>query len=55
MLLLFIGDVVGKPGRQIIQQALPGLIAERGIDLVVCNAENAAAGSGYTPKIHAED
>lgn len=54
MLLFFIGDVVGKPGRQIVQQALPGLIAERGIDLVVCNAENAAAGSGYTPKIHAE-
>ncbi len=54
MLLLFIGDVVGKPGREIIRQALPGLIAERGIDLVVCNAENAAAGSGYTPKIHAE-
>ncbi|MEQ8849783.1 TIGR00282 family metallophosphoesterase [Botrimarina sp.] len=54
MLLLFIGDVVGKPGRRIVQQALPGLIAERGIDLVVCNAENAAAGSGYTPKIHAE-
>jgi len=54
MLLFFIGDVVGKPGRRIIQQALPGLIAERGIDLVVCNAENAAAGSGYTPKIHKE-
>ncbi|MEO0530330.1 MAG: TIGR00282 family metallophosphoesterase [Planctomycetota bacterium] len=54
MLLLFIGDVVGKPGRQIIQRALPGLIAERSLDLVVCNAENAAAGSGYTPKIHDE-
>lgn len=54
MQLLFIGDVVGKPGRQIIQRALPGLIAERGLDLVVCNAENAAAGSGYTPKIHNE-
>ncbi|TWT99672.1 hypothetical protein Pla108_06150 [Botrimarina colliarenosi] len=53
MLLLFIGDVVGRPGREIIQQALPGLRAERKIDLVVCNAENAAAGSGYTPKIHA--
>lgn len=54
MLLFFIGDVVGKPGRSIIQRALPGLIAERGIDLVVCNAENSAAGSGYTPKIHKE-
>lgn len=54
MFLLFIGDVVGRPGRQIIQRALPGLIAERSLDLVVCNAENSAAGSGYTPKIHAE-
>lgn len=54
MRLLFIGDVVGKPGRAIIRKALPGLIAEQRIDLVVANAENAAAGSGYTPKIHAE-
>lgn len=54
MHLLFIGDVVGRPGRAIITRALPGLIAERSLDLVVCNAENAAAGSGYTPKIHAE-
>ena len=54
MLLLFIGDVVGKPGRVVIQRALPGLVRERGLDLVVCNAENAAAGSGYTPKIHGE-
>ena len=53
MRFLFIGDVVGKPGRAIIAQALPGLIRERSIDLVICNAENAAAGSGYTPKIHA--
>ena len=54
MRLLFIGDIVGKPGREILRQALPGLIAERELDLVVANAENAAAGSGYTPKIHAE-
>lgn len=54
MLLLFIGDVVGRPGREIISRALPGFVAERGVGLVVVNAENAASGSGYTPKIHAE-
>ncbi|MEN0111906.1 MAG: TIGR00282 family metallophosphoesterase, partial [Planctomycetota bacterium] len=54
MKLLFIGDVVGKPGRAIIVRALPGLVRERAIDLVIANAENAASGSGYTPKIHAE-
>lgn len=51
MKFLFIGDIVGKPGREIVVQALPGLIKERGLDLVVANGENAAAGSGITPKI----
>ncbi len=54
MRLLFIGDVVGKPGRDIITQALPGLIVRDKIDLVVANAENAAAGSGITPNIYKE-
>lgn len=54
MRFLFIGDIVGKPGRAILRQVLPALIDERALDLVVANAENAAAGSGYTPKIHAE-
>jgi metallophosphoesterase (TIGR00282 family) len=54
MRLLFIGDVVGKPGRKIIVQALPGLIARERLDLVVANGENAAAGSGITPDIHRE-
>lgn len=46
--ILFIGDVVGSPGRKIIGQALPRLIHRWGLDLVVCNAENAAGGSGLT-------
>ena len=46
MRLLFIGDVVGKPGRKIIQRALPGLIKRERLDLVVANCENSAAGSG---------
>jgi len=52
--LLLIGDVVGKPGRQIIAQALPGLRLERQLDFVVANAENAAGGSGLTPEIYQE-
>lgn len=46
--LLFIGDVVGSPGRKIVAQALPRVIRRWGLDLVVCNAENAAGGSGLT-------
>jgi 2',3'-cyclic-nucleotide 2'-phosphodiesterase len=52
VLVLCIGDVVGKPGRDIVVRALPGLVRERGIDLVVCNAENAAGGSGLTPSLY---
>lgn len=54
MRVLLIGDVVGKPGRQIITQAMRGLIARENLDLVVANAENAAAGSGITPEIYRE-
>ena len=49
MRILFIGDIVGKPGRQSVQRHLPGLVAERGVDIVVANAENAAGGLGVTP------
>lgn len=51
MRILLIGDVVGKPGRKIIVRALGGLIEQQRLDLVVANAENAAAGSGITPDI----
>lgn len=50
--ILFIGDVVGAPGRKIVGQVLPRLIHHWAIDLVVCNAENAAGGSGLTVKCH---
>lgn len=49
--ILCIGDVVGKAGRGAIAEHLPRLIEERQIDLVVCNAENAAGGSGMTAPI----
>ena len=52
--ILFIGDVVGSPGRKIVGQALPRLIPRWGIGLVVCNAENAAGGSGLTVRCHEE-
>ncbi len=54
MRLLFIGDVVGKPGRQGLAAAMPGLRAERMPDLVVVNGENAAGGVGITAETAAE-
>ncbi len=54
MRILLIGDIVGKPGRQVVVRALKGLIACEGLDLVVANAENAAGGSGLTPAIYHE-
>jgi len=47
--LLFIGDIVGAPGREALTWLLPGLRKERGIDVVVANGENAAGGSGINP------
>jgi metallophosphoesterase (TIGR00282 family) len=49
--LLFIGDIVGRPGREIIADRLPGLRRERSIDFVIANGENAAAGAGITGTI----
>ena len=49
--ILCIGDVVGKPGRGMLADHLKRVIPERNIDLVVCNAENIAAGSGITPQL----
>lgn len=54
MRILFIGDIVGKPGREIVCRAVAGLVTELELDLVVANAENAAGGSGITPAIYRE-
>jgi len=51
MRVLFMGDIVGKPGRTVIKKALPGLKKKEGIDFVIANGENAAGGSGLTPPI----
>lgn len=49
--LLFLGDVFGEPGRKAVQERLPSLKAEREIDFIVVNGENAAGGRGITGKI----
>lgn len=49
--LLFVGDVIGKPGRRVLQRLLPKLKAERAIDYVVVNVENVAGGFGVTPAV----
>ncbi len=46
--VLMIGDIIGKPGRLAIEQTLPGLRDERGIDFVTANGENLAGGMGLT-------
>ena len=51
MKILFIGDIVGKPGRRAVSEFVPLLISERKIDLVIANCENAAAGFGVTREI----
>ena len=51
MNILFIGDIVGKPGREVIRKGLSGLVAHFDVDLVIANAENAAAGFGITKDI----
>lgn len=54
MRILFIGDVVGRSGRAIVSQRLPGLIADWKLDLVVLNGENSAGGFGITEAIFNE-
>ncbi len=51
MKILFIGDIVGSPGREAVKKLLPELIKEHRLEFVVANAENAAGGSGITRRI----
>src|SRR6476619_6139265 len=51
MRILFVGDIFGKPGRDIAKRAIPALIQRDGIDFVIANVENAAAGFGITGEI----
>src|ERR1051326_2013432 len=51
MRVLFIGDIVGAPGREIVRERLADLVSQKKIDLVIANGENSASGFGITPKI----
>jgi metallophosphoesterase (TIGR00282 family) len=51
MNILFIGDIVGRPGRDLVHRGLRGLVEYYGIDLVIANAENSANGFGITRDI----
>lgn len=48
--LIFIGDIIGKPGLELVQTWLPGLIQKYRADFVIANGENASDGKGCTPK-----
>src|SRR5580698_9974043 len=48
--MLFIGDIVGQPGRGAVTALLPTLLSRHAVDFVVANGENSAGGSGITPK-----
>src|SRR6188474_714462 len=51
MHILFIGDIFGKPGREIARRAVPAIVEHRDIDFVIANVENSAAGFGVTGDI----
>ena len=54
MKILFIGDIVGQPGRRAVAELLPKLRQELRLDFVIANGENSAGGSGITPKTAGE-
>jgi len=51
MNILCIGDIVGRPGRTAVEKLLPALKEEFHLDMVIANGENAAGGSGITPRV----
>src|SRR5436305_15044794 len=51
MKLLFVGDVIGKPGRRALQALLPRLVDRHRADYAVVNVENSAGGFGVTPDV----
>ena len=54
MRILFIGDIVGSPGRKIVHDRLADILSQRQIDLCIANGENAASGFGITPRLAEE-
>ena len=51
MRILFIGDIVGRPGREVLRKGLKGLVDHFGVEFVIANVENSAAGFGVTKDI----
>src|SRR5437764_14843892 len=54
MRILFIGDIVGRSGRAVVLERLPGLVRDWKLDFVAINGENAAGGFGITEAIYQE-
>ena len=54
MRILFVGDIVGRPGRDALKNHLGHILESRRIDLCIANAENSAAGNGITPRLGEE-
>jgi len=54
MRILFVGDIVGSPGRQIVHDRLADVISQQKIDLCIANGENSASGFGITPRLAEE-
>lgn len=54
MRLLYLGDIVGKPGRRAVVESVPHLVANERVDLVVANCENASGGVGVDPRAASE-
>lgn len=54
MKILVLGDVIGKPGREVLNERLPSLMERCGADFTIVNGENAAGGKGITPPIARE-
>ena len=54
MKILFIGDIVGSPGRKIVHDRLADILSQRAIDLCIANGENSASGFGITPRLSEE-
>lgn len=54
MKILFVGDIVGSPGRKIVHDRLADIISQRQIDLCIANGENSASGFGITPRLAEE-
>ena len=54
MKILYIGDIMGEPGRRAMARALPRLVSQRQVDVVIGNGENVAGGFGITPELAEE-